>query len=271
VRAEFAEERDGLVRELEQARADFADEREGLERELEQARAGFAGQRARTEQELEQVRARFAGERERLEQELEELAWELSGRQRAERELDQVRVGERERAGRELEQAHARFAEERERLERSLGEATGDLARAKGELRLLGEHSTEMISRYDERGICLYASSASRRLLGYEPEELVGRAGAGLLHPDDRHRLARARAARCESTFEARLLRKAGDFIWVEVSLHPVWGRETDRLLGVTTIVRDISDRQDLRERMRAREEVRRFTPGHTPPNQTAA
>jgi PAS domain S-box-containing protein len=120
-------------------------------------------------------------------------------------------------------------------------------------------------------GRIAYVNAASRWLLGYEPEELVGRAGAGLLHPDDRHRLARARAARSESTFEARLLRKAGDFIWVEVSLRPVWGRGTDRLLGVTTIVRDISDRRDLRERMRARDEVRRFTPGHTPPNQTAA
>ena len=41
--------------------------------------------------------------------------------------------------------------------------------------RLMAENSTDMISRTSDRGIILYASDASRRLLGYEPSELVGR------------------------------------------------------------------------------------------------
>ncbi len=152
------------------------------------------------------------------------------------------------RVEQELEHARARFAEERERLERSLEEASKRQARAEAERRLLGDHATELISSYDHRGTCLYASPASRRLLGYEPDELIGRPGAQLLHPEDRHRLARARATRSESRFEARLLRKAGDFVWVEVTLLPVLGRGDGRLVAMNTTVRDISERRAGKE-----------------------
>jgi PAS domain S-box-containing protein len=151
-----------------------------------------------------------------------------------------------------LEQARERFADERERLERSLADATTRLAAADAERRLLGEHATELISRYDERGICLFASPASRRMLGYEPEELVGRPGAELLHPHDRARLLRARATGTETTFEARLQRKDGGFALVEVTLHPVLRDEHARPLELTTTVREISEerRGDQRRRV---------------------
>ena len=138
--------------------------------------------------------------------------------------------------------------QERARLERSLDETTATLARKEAERRLLADHATELIARYDERGTCLYASPASRRLLGYEPEELIGRAGAEPLHPEDRHLLARARATRSESMFEARLRRKAGDYIWVEVHLRPVWARDGDRLVAINATIRDISRHRDLAE-----------------------
>ena len=151
----------------------------------------------------------------------------------------------------ELEHARARFAEERERLERSLEEVASSLAGAEAERSLLADHASELISRYDGHGTCLYASAASIRLLGYDPEELIGRPGAELLHPDDRPQLARARATRCESTFEARLRRKAGDFVWVEVSLHPVRGAGDEQLMELNATVRDISQKRAAEEALR--------------------
>lgn len=41
----------------------------------------------------------------------------------------------------------------------------------------------------DENGRTCYASPSNHRLLGYAPEELVGRYGVDLAHPDDRPRL----------------------------------------------------------------------------------
>ena len=42
-----------------------------------------------------------------------------------------------------------------------------------------------MISKHTPEGVYTYASSACRSLLGYDPEELVGRDAYEFLHPDD--------------------------------------------------------------------------------------
>ena len=226
-----------LEHDLQSARA----EGRALEDELAGARAGSRA----LEEELERARTEHA-------RTAEELAEATSGRRRADEELALVagRVegelrGELERTQRAhedaelaLDHARARFSERRERLERSLEEATEKLACLEVEL---AERATELCARYDERGTCLSASPAFASLLGYEPEELIGRPGAELLHPDDRARLARARTTRSHSTFEARLRRKAGQFVWVEVSLDPVWSSGGERLVELRTTVRDIS------------------------------
>ena len=215
---------------LEQGRAQFAAQRRGLERELESTRAeqartseqlaGAMSDRQRVEEELERLGARF-----------ENLCGELERTQRAHRQANEA-----------LEQGRAQFAEQRQRLERSLDEATRRLARAEAQRRLLADRATELSSRYDDRGTCLDASPGFCQLLGYEREELVGRPGAELLHVEDRPRLARARATRSDGSFEARLRRKPGDYVWVEVSLHPVWDRAGQRLVEIQTTVRDISE-----------------------------
>jgi len=266
-----------LERQLESATSELARVREGksaLEDEAQMLRA----KQARTAEEL----AETASGREHAERELAEaadgrrqaergLAEAESGRQHAERDLAEAASGRehaerelaeavsgREHAERELaEAASARQRAEREldhvagRLERSLEDATARLASSDAERRLLSEHATELVSRYDERGICLYASPASRRLLGYEPDELVGRPGTELLHPDDRGRLLRARAAGTDTSFEARLRRREGDYVWVEVTLHPVLGPDSDRPVELTTTVRELSGQYDAEEARR--------------------
>jgi PAS domain S-box-containing protein len=235
---------------LDQGRAQFAEERRALEQELERLGArseNLRGELERTQrahrqanEALEQGRAQFAAQRRTLEQELERLGARFENL-RGELERTQRAHGQANEA---LEQGRAQFAEQRQRLERSLEAATRRLARAEAERWLLADRAAELSSRYDDRGICLDASSAFCRLLGYEREELVGRPGADLLHVEDRPRLVRARANRSGGSFEARLRRKAGDFVWVEVSLHPVWDRAAQRLVEIRTTVRDVSDKR---------------------------
>jgi len=189
--------------------------------------------RQRVEQELERLGTRF----ENLRGELERGRAQFAAQRRAlEEELDGART-EQARTSEQL--AAERSA--RQRVERSLEEATRRLASAEAERRLLAERAAELSSRYDDRGTCLDASPAFCRLLGYEPGELVGRPGAELLHVEDRPRLARARATRSDTTFEARLRRKAGDFVWVEVSLHPVCEGPARRLVEIKTTIRPVS------------------------------
>ena len=235
---------------LEQGRVEFAAQRRALEEELERLGARFENLRGELErtqrahgqanEALEQGRAQFAAQRRTLEQELERLGARFENL-RGELERTQREHGQANEA---LEHGRAQFAEQRQRLERSLEEATRRLARVEAERRLLADRPTEVSSRYDDRGTCLDASPGFCQLLGYEREELVGRPGAELLHVEDRPRLVRVRATRSGGSFEARLRRKAGDFVWVEVSLHPVWDRAAQRLVEIQTTVRDLSEKR---------------------------
>ena len=57
--------------------------------------------------------------------------------------------------------------------------------RRESDFRLLAEASTDTIIRGDLDGVRLYVSPAVEELLGYAPEELIGRRAIELTHPDD--------------------------------------------------------------------------------------
>ncbi|WP_152040528.1 PAS domain-containing sensor histidine kinase [Salinigranum salinum] len=48
------------------------------------------------------------------------------------------------------------------------------------------DHTIDIIVVLDETGEFQYANAAVRRVLGYDPEELIGRNALDLIHPDDR-------------------------------------------------------------------------------------
>jgi diguanylate cyclase (GGDEF)-like protein/PAS domain S-box-containing protein len=88
--------------------------------------------------------------------------------------------------------------------------------------RLLAENSSDLIVRLGPDMKRLYVSPASRNLLGYEPEELLGRSTSDIVHPEDRARwedvfgaASRDNDADIEGIY--RVLRKDGSAIWIEV------------------------------------------------------
>jgi PAS domain S-box-containing protein len=83
------------------------------------------------------------------------------------------------------------------------------------------ENATDAISLLNAEGQIVYASASTSEVLGYQPEELVGRNGLDLFHPQDReHSLRALKKVLAEPQFarrvQARVRQKDGQWRWVE-------------------------------------------------------
>lgn len=122
--------------------------------------------------------------------------------------------------------------------------------------RLLAENSYDMISRYARDGTYLYASPSSRTLLGYEPDELVGRRAEDFIHADDVRRLAEITLATLPevSIQTFRMLRKDGAVIWVEASTRLVRDAQTNIVVEIHASARNVTERRASEMRLRESE-----------------
>jgi len=88
------------------------------------------------------------------------------------------------------------------------------------ELQRTLDASLDMIVTMDVNGVFKSISQASRTILGYAPEKLVGQSFVSLVYPDDRELSARATAAVVDEAstkrFENRCNRKDGSIAWIE-------------------------------------------------------
>jgi PAS domain S-box-containing protein len=120
-------------------------------------------------------------------------------------------------------------------------------------LSLLVEHSADLLARHAPDGTYLYVSPASRRLLGFEPDELVGRDPYEFLHPDDEpvvralHEQLLGGADEVTLTFRSR--RADGHYAWFETRTRVVRTAGTDPALEILSSSRDVSARHRAQER----------------------
>jgi diguanylate cyclase (GGDEF)-like protein/PAS domain S-box-containing protein len=127
------------------------------------------------------------------------------------------------------------------------------LQESEARYRFLAENSTDMILLVGHDGKRLYASPASRRLLGYEPDEAIALSLKESIHPDDAPRVLPILAAQPTDTLLTyRLRRKDGGYVWVETTGKTVdlANGERQRLI----IVRDNEKRVAAEEALKASE-----------------
>ncbi len=142
-------------------------------------------------------------------------------------------VTERRRAEEELEESERRFRD-------------------------ITEHAAEWVWEVDASGKYTYASPVAERILGYRPEEVLGKHFYDLFHPEDREELKKAAFEafahkQAFSEFTNRNIRKDGSVVWLSTSGVPVLD-EQGNLLGYRGADTDVTERKRAEEALRESE-----------------
>ena len=112
--------------------------------------------------------------------------------------------------------------------------------------RRIVETAAEGIWTVDQRGRTTFANERIARLLGYTPEELIGRWAFDFVFDEDRERAFHKFVASQHgpvSPYDFRLRRRDGSELWVNIAANPVPDGH-GAFLGVLAMFTDISERK---------------------------
>ncbi|MEA3488847.1 MAG: PAS domain S-box protein [Candidatus Omnitrophota bacterium] len=121
--------------------------------------------------------------------------------------------------------------------------------------RQVAENAEEWIWETDSKGLYTYASSVSEKILGYKPEELVGKKHFyDLFHPEDREELKKGvfeifTKKQPVKEFINRNLHKDKSIVWLLKSGTPLLDEKED-LLGYRGVDMDITERRKAEEEL---------------------
>ena len=127
----------------------------------------------------------------------------------------------------------------------------------------LVETVSDWIWEVDARGVYIYASPQIRNILGYEPEEVLGKTPFDLMPPDEARRIGTyfeqcvANALPIQS-LENTNLHKNGSLVHLETSGVPVFD-DAGKLAGYRGIDRDITRRRELESALERAEHEKRL------------
>lgn len=141
---------------------------------------------------------------------------------------------------------------ERQQMEEQLRESERNY-------RLMSENSLDLISRHAIKdSIFLYCSSASRTLLGYEPEEMVGTSAYSYLHPDDLSMMSRLMEQSQDSgvipAVSYRYRHKNGTYVWFESNSRYTYDK-AGNFTEIIAVGRDITERKQFEFKLKENEQ----------------
>ncbi len=130
------------------------------------------------------------------------------------------------------------------------------LAESERRFRLLAENAGDLITSIDPHGIRRYVSPSCRSLLGYEPDELIGRPAIEIVHPGDRAHIGNYLQSLLEQgdgSSEARFMHKLGGWVWFETRGRALYDDE-GAIVELQVVARDVTERRSAEQTLRASE-----------------
>ncbi|MEJ7821290.1 MAG: PAS domain S-box protein, partial [Chitinophagaceae bacterium] len=110
----------------------------------------------------------------------------------------------------------------------------------------LVQNSTDLLSIINPEGIYKYVSPTSKKILGYDPEFLVGKNGFTFVHEDDRQKMMDFFVANADKKFvETPLFRfknSAGEWRWIEGSITNML--DDPAVGGIVINSRDVTEKK---------------------------
>ncbi|KQX67246.1 PAS domain S-box protein [Paenibacillus sp. Root444D2] len=109
------------------------------------------------------------------------------------------------------------------------------------------EHAFDFITMHNPDGTYLYASPSCYEVLGYTPEEMIGKAGYEFLHPEDIQVAIQDHIAILQTDKKSnrivRIRKKDGNYIWTESTSSSLIDSETGETKEIIVVSRDITER----------------------------
>jgi len=133
-------------------------------------------------------------------------------------------------------------------------EAERALSASEAHYRMLADNSADVVLHSRPGGLIDWASPSAEPILGYRPEDLVGRRVADLMHPDDLDRVAGfIRASLAEGMLtgrlEARFRAADGSWRWMSDSGRAVLDDDGAVLGGIDSL-RDVTVEHEMRDEL---------------------
>jgi PAS domain S-box-containing protein len=136
------------------------------------------------------------------------------------------------------------------------------LAESEKLYRLLATNSKDMITLYraDDMATRVFISPSVKDILGYTPEELIGKSPFDIIIEEDAKRMKEqthpVTLSGRPAAVEYRVRKKNGDLIWMESNSHPFFDSD-GQMMGFQTSARDITQRKEFeRELILAKEKA---------------